>query len=97
MTAPDSIPIEPKHFLLRVYSVRRLEPGFDNRDNRGGSDATHPARSMWEVRMETGDDTPVSLFYKETNPSQLPPVDSLLRVTIYNQLTVPPDNAEPPD
>jgi len=96
MTAPNSIPMTPRHFLLRVYSIKRLQPGYDNLDNRGDSKGEI---EFWEVRAENAPAAKasprVSLFYIETVSHLLPPVDSLLHVTVDNQLTDPVAPAKP--
>ena len=80
----DAQRMKPKHFLLRVHSVRKLTPPVVH--YAPGIDPV-PQSDVFEVRMETGDDRPASLFYKETNPRLLPLVDSVLHVTVDDRLT----------
>ncbi len=80
MTAPQKPPMEEKHFLLRVFSVKRTSEKQEPQD---------PTEETWEVRADTalGDRYQASLFYTEVNPRNLPPADSLLRVAIDDRVT----------
>jgi hypothetical protein len=71
----------PKSLLLRVYSVRRTSEN---------QEPDCPIAQTWEVRAESEPGqglTQGSLFYAEVNPRQLPPIDSLIHVTVDGELT----------
>jgi hypothetical protein len=72
--------MRPKSFLLRVFSVRRTGEK---------QEIKCPTPEMWEVRADTdlGYMEKASLFYYEGNPRNLPPLDSLIHVTIDDRLT----------
>ena len=77
-----------KEDKARLADPQRISIG------RGDSDR------VWVVRADADhagrSDMRASLFYEESNPRLLPPVDSLIHVTIDNQLTDPSDSPEPP-
>lgn len=74
--------MRPKHLLCRITSVRRTR--------NDSPDPQEPTPQTWEVRAVTDlgiGDGPTSLFYTESNPRNLPPLESLIHVTIDPQLT----------
>lgn len=94
MTAPQDPPMQPKSLLLRVYSVRRTSEK---------QEPACPTPQTWEVRAESEMGQGLcqgSLFYTEVSPRQLPPIDSLIHVTIDGELTTinsAPDDPPPPN
>lgn len=73
MVVPLSAPMNAKDLILRVYSVRRA------------ADSTFEVRAETEECPSVDDPDPIriaSLFYLERRAHNLPPVDSLIRVTI---------------
>ena len=89
MTAPKNPSIHPRIFLLRVYSVKRV----DGEQNPSESTVepyplSDEPNQVWEVRAETDVGAGrASLFYVDIDPRNLPPLDSLIHVTIDDQLT----------
>lgn len=71
--------MEPRHFLLRVYSVK---------EDRGGPETHDPMSPTWEVRADADAGLKLaSIFYHENNPRNLPRLDSLIHVTVDEQIT----------
>ena len=77
--APTGLPMVQRDLLLRVYSVRRIseEPGAQQ----------DPTDGVWEVRARTdvGERSQASIFYTEIHPCNLPPMASVLQVTVDDQ------------
>ncbi|KKN60390.1 hypothetical protein LCGC14_0532240 [marine sediment metagenome] len=74
--------MRPKHLLCRIVSIRRTT------DNR--PEPQEPTPQTWEVRAVTEGgvgDGPTSIFYTESDPRNLPPLESLIHITIDNKLT----------
>jgi hypothetical protein len=66
--------MEPKHFLLRVWSVKQ---------DRAGPDVHEPVPPTWEVRADTGPGLEqASLFYHESDPRNLPKPGYLIHITV---------------
>jgi len=87
--APTGLPMVQRDLLLRVYSVRRIseEPGAQQDPTEEPGAQQDPTEGVWEVRARTdvGERSQASIFYTEIHPCNLPPMASVLQVTVDDQ------------
>ncbi len=81
--------MEQKNFVLRVFSVKEIRPPYDNVETRCDPP---PAVVGWEVRADSIDALPVSLFYRETGMQALPQVGTLINIKVVSTVPPPPPN-----
>lgn len=70
--------MEKKTFVLRVFSVKDIQ----DRQRYANSNAPSVDRPVYEVRADSIDALPVSIFYRETDMDALPPTGSLIYVMV---------------